>query len=154
MTNPEEMDQSALADPEKTDESEIADSEGEELLLPQEVDTHPEPSRKLNLTVAGILAVGLLLAAGLLIAGAVLALTGHGPYSEVGLSIRDISRAIRALEPSGFFYLGLIVLLATPVSRVVVLATVFAWRKSWTFCALGLLVLVVLVLSVLLGLEV
>jgi uncharacterized membrane protein len=108
---------------------------------------------ELNRTIARVLAVGLFSAVALLLAGAILALAGRGPSPAHEVSIVDVPRAIAALEPSGFLHLGLLVLLATPVARVVALGVGFGRRGSWVFCGLSVFVLAVLALSAYLGLR-
>jgi uncharacterized membrane protein len=107
----------------------------------------------LSLTVSRILAIGLAAAVVLLLTGVVLALVGRGPSLSSATTLTDIPRALAALEPGGFLELGLLVLLATPVARVVALAVGFARRRSWGFCGMSLFVLAILGLSVYLGLS-
>jgi uncharacterized membrane protein len=115
--------------------------------------TEKDPRRetRLNLTISRVLAVGLFTAVILLVVGAVLTLTGRGPSPPSETSIGDIPRAVAAFEPGGFFDLGLLVLLATPVARVVALGVGFARRRAWIFCGLSVFVLVILALSAYLG---
>jgi uncharacterized membrane protein len=60
---------------------------------------------------------------------------------------------VGALEPGGFFDLGLLLLLATPAARVVALFVGFARRRSWLFAGCSAVVLVALALSAFLGLR-
>lgn len=103
--------------------------------------------------VSRVLAVGLAASMVLLITGAIMALAGRGPSVAAETSITDIPRALGALEPGGFLNLGLLVLLATPVARVVALVVGFAHRRSWVFCGVSALVLALLALSAYLGLR-
>jgi uncharacterized membrane protein len=68
-------------------------------------------------------------------------------------SIADMPRALAAIEPGGFFELGLLVLVATPVARVVALGVGFARRREWLFVSFSAVVLTVLVLGAILGLR-
>lgn len=111
-----------------------------------------ERRKGINLTAAHVLTAGLLLAVALLVTGIGLHLAGFAPKSGSPVSVMDMPRALAALEPSGFYSLGLIVLLATPIARVVALTVGFARRRSWVFCALSALVFAVLVLTACLGL--
>ena len=100
-----------------------------------------------------LLLVGLLLAVLLMVAGAVLAAAGaNGPVARAS-SLADLPHALASLQPWGLIMLGLLVLLATPVARVMALLLLFAWHQSWRFCGICVLVLVVLALSVFLGLR-
>jgi uncharacterized membrane protein len=107
----------------------------------------------LNVTVSHVLAGGLVLSVVLLLIGAVLAISGRGPSVPSVTSITDMPRAIAALEPGGFLDLGLLVLLATPVARAIVLAAGFARRRSWLFFGMSTFVLALLALSAYLGLR-
>ncbi|MBN1630979.1 MAG: DUF1634 domain-containing protein [Thermoleophilia bacterium] len=100
-----------------------------------------------------LLLVGLLIAVLLMVAGAVLAATGaNGPMVRE-TSLADLPHALASLQPLGFIILGLVVLLATPVARVVALLLMFARQRSWWFCGICSVVLAVLALSVFLGLR-
>lgn len=108
---------------------------------------------RLNLTVARVLVGGLGFAILLLLVGAFLILAGRDAPSGGAVSFGGMPRAIIALEPQGFFSLGLLVLLLTPVVRVLVLVVAFARRRAWLFCSLSIVVLAVLGLSAYLGLR-
>jgi len=109
-------------------------------------------SKGINLTAAHVLTAGLLLAVALLVTGIALQLAGFAPEHSRVVSVMDMPRALAAVEPSGFYSLGLIVLLATPIARVVALAVGFGRRRAWLFCALSALVFAVLTLTACLGL--
>jgi uncharacterized membrane protein len=103
--------------------------------------------------VSHVLATGLVLSVALLLTGAIMVLAGRGPVVAGATSLRDLPRALAALEPGGFLNLGLVVLLATPVARVVALVVSYARRKAWLFCGISLFVLALLALSAYLGLR-
>ncbi len=109
--------------------------------------------KSLNLIISRVLLGGLALSVVLLLTGVVMVVAGRGPSPAGSTSVADIPRAIAALEPGGFLDLGLVVLLATPVARVIALAVGFARRKAWGFCAMSALVLAMLALSAYLGLR-
>jgi uncharacterized membrane protein len=113
----------------------------------------PRGEAGLNLAISRVLAGGLILAVLLLLAGVFLILAGRDAPLGGPASIGDMPRAIAALDPVGFFYLGLLVLLLTPVCRVMALAVAFARRRTWLFCSLSVFVLAVLGLSAYLGLR-
>lgn len=120
------------------------------------VEEHPQQGvdmiHRLDRMVSRVLAVGLVLAVALMVTGAVLALVGQGPSPPSELSVSDLPRALAAVEPEGFLTLGLLVLLATPIARVLALVVGFARAKSRIFCYMSAIVLVVLALSAYLGL--
>jgi len=96
---------------------------------------------KLNRMIARILAAGLCLAIVLLLVGVILDLAGRAPSAGESASLEDMTQALAAFEPAGFYYLGLLVLLATPVAGVAALAVGFARGRWWVFCSVSLFVL-------------
>jgi uncharacterized membrane protein len=107
----------------------------------------------LNVAVSRVLASGLVAAVALLLAGIVLALARPTVPIARETSLADLPAALAAFEPGGFFELGLLVLIATPVARVLALQVGFAQRKAWLFCGFGVFVLGILALSTVLGLR-
>lgn len=108
---------------------------------------------RLEQLLSGLLLTGLSLAMILMLVGAGLAVAGVGDGIGHASSISDVPRALAGLEPAGFVGLGLLVLLATPVARVVALVIGFAIRGSRLFSIISLVVLLVLALSVVIGLR-
>jgi uncharacterized membrane protein len=108
---------------------------------------------RLNTLISRVLIVGLLTAIGLLVVGVILTIARPGVPVPRTSSIQDIPAQLAALEPAGFYQLGLLVLLATPFARVVALGVAYARRRQWLFTALSLVVIVMLVLSLILGLS-
>ena len=117
--------------------------------------TEPQNGRpeRMGLAVSRVLATGLVLSVALLLTGAIMVLAGRGPSPSAKTSLADLPRALAALEPGGFLNLGLVVLLATPVARVVALVVSFARRRAWLFCGISFFVLALLALSAYLGLR-
>ncbi len=106
-----------------------------------------------NSVIARFLTVGLIVAVVLLLVGVILTLVRPGLTPLHVTSVADIPRAVGALEPGGFFDLGLLLLLATPAVRVAALVIGFARRSAWLFSACGVVVLAALAVSVVLGLR-
>lgn len=107
---------------------------------------------RLDRMVSRVLAVGLAVAVVLMLTGAVVALVREGPSLPSEVSVTEMPRSLAALEPEGFLTLGLLVLLATPIARVLTLVVGFARSKSRVFCYMSLAVLGILALSAYLGL--
>jgi uncharacterized membrane protein len=107
----------------------------------------------LDRTIGRLLTIGTNVAVLLLAIGCVLLFVyrlnplAGGPPLEPGLIVDDITH----LQPAGFMWLGLLVLLATPVMRVVVSLGGFIRRGERTMSIVAALILVVLALSVVLG---
>jgi len=114
---------------------------------------HRSPAADLDRTVGRILTIGTNAAVLLLAIGCVLLFAyrldplAGGPPLEPGLIVDDIVH----LQPAGFIWLGLLVLLATPVMRVVVSLRGFVIRRERTMSIVAALILVVIALSIVLG---
>jgi uncharacterized membrane protein len=63
----------------------------------------------------------------------------------------DVWTRVLAIRPSGFLALGLLVLIATPIVRVVGSIIIFAYERDWRFALITLVVLAIVMLSLLLG---
>jgi len=111
-----------------------------------------EPMTELNRRISRLLSIGLTLSVALLLAGVVLSVTRPGAPAIQATSLADIPAALAALEPGGFFDLGLLILVLNPVARVVALAVGFARRGLWLFSVFSIVVLAVLGLSAYAGL--
>jgi uncharacterized membrane protein len=109
--------------------------------------------RRLARPLSRLLLAGLLLAVLLLLVGVVLAVAGTDAPVARESSISDLPRALADAEPEAFFNLGLLVLLATPVIRVISLVVAFLRGRAWVFAGVSAVVLVMLALSVFLGLR-
>ena len=92
----------------------------------------------------GLLAVGVLL---LLLAG-ISPLAGGPPFDPAQL-IPDLM----ALEPAGFLWLGILVVIATPLSRVVGAAVGFIGRGERLMAVISLAILGVIAISILAALA-
>lgn len=96
----------------------------------------------LEMLLANILGIGVKLSMSLCVIGIVMHLAAiarsGGPTSEVTIGRHVISA-------------GIVLLIATPVLRVIASAAAFARRREWVFAALSVAVLAVLLLSYLLG---
>lgn len=122
-------------------------------VAPRNAATCSDPDPRLAAALSRLLLVGLSLAMVLLLIGVILTVAGPGAPVSHESSFTGLPRALSALEPGGFFDLGLLVLLATPAARVVALLVAFARRRLWVFSGVSVVVLVVLALSAFLGLR-
>jgi uncharacterized membrane protein len=103
--------------------------------------------------LARVVLAGLAVAVLLLVAGTVIAGARQDESVPRESSLRDIPRALAALEPGGFFDLGLVVLVAVPVLGVLVLGAGYARRREWPLAALSVFVAAVVLVSAFLGLR-
>jgi uncharacterized membrane protein len=118
--------------------------------IPGVRDEHREESR-LNTAIARVLTAGLLTALALLAVGVILTIARpHVPIPR-STSIGSIPSQLAALDPGGFYELGLLVLIATPFARVVALLIAFARRRQWLFAGISFLVMTMLIVGAVLG---
>jgi uncharacterized membrane protein len=107
--------------------------------------------------IGSLLRVGVLLSAAVVLAGGIIYLVRHGS-DAVGhhffqgepaelRSFPGIVEEALTLSGRGVIQLGLLVLIATPVARVVLAAFAFARQRDFTYVAVTLAVLAVLLYS-------
>lgn len=113
--------------------------------------------RRLERIIGNLLRTGVLLAAGVVLLGGVASFVQHdhnrfdyhhfttAPRSETTVS--GIVRSAAAWQSEGVIQLGLLLLIATPVARVMLAAVGFALERDWFYVAVSLIVLVVLAAS-------
>jgi uncharacterized membrane protein len=103
--------------------------------------------------VARLLVVGTWLAMGLVLAGVILMLADgidpldHGAVPPFQLTA--IPSQILALEPVGFLWAGIVLIIALPIGRVVVSGLGFLAARDLRMAGISLAVLVVVLVSVL-----
>jgi uncharacterized membrane protein len=111
--------------------------------------------------LGNLLRVGVVLAAAVVLVGAVVFLFRHGReprdfhiFHGEPAELRSppgIVRDALTLRGRAIIQLGLLLLVATPVARVVFSALAFARQRDWTYVLLTLVVLAVLLYSLFLG---
>jgi len=111
--------------------------------------------------LGNLLRAGVSMAAAVVLIGGVVYLLRHGsePFAyEVFRgeptdlrSIAGIIRSARTLSGRGIIQLGMLMLVATPVARVMFSVGAFAAEKDWKYVVITLIVLVVLLYSMLTG---
>jgi len=111
--------------------------------------------------IGNLLRGGVLLAATVVLLGGSLYLARHGVESPLYGSFRGEPEELRripgiladalALRGRGIIQLGLLLLIATPVTRVVCAMVAFALQRDWLYVSVTVIVLSVLVYSLLGG---
>ena len=74
----------------------------------------------------------------------------HGEPSELR-SISGVLREALGFHGRGFIQLGLLVLIATPIARVILSVFVFVYERDWPYVFITLVVLGILLYSLLAG---
>ena len=110
----------------------------------------PGNERREERVVAWLLRAGLIVSSVMLAVGLGLALA-HARLQQHPVSFRTVGHYLASGHPSGLMALGLFVLVALPVARVLVLVAQFARERDWRFAAVGLVVFGMLVLAVIIG---
>lgn len=111
----------------------------------------PGERRDLDQVVHAVLVIGLTISGALMISGLILGLVLHRELPEAMPAITEIPGRILSLRPSGFLALGLLVLIATPILRVIGSIAAFVYEHDWRYTAITSVVLLVLLLSLLIG---
>jgi uncharacterized membrane protein len=114
---------------------------------------------KLEQLIGNLLRAGVFLAAIVVLAGGVLYLVQHGKnhpdyhsFRAEKAELRSASGVIRdaaALDSQGIIEFGLLLLVLTPIARVVFSAVGFAMERDWMYVVITLIVLGVLIYSLL-----
>lgn len=136
----------------KEDEEEAAASAHVSTVLgPLPAVATPQQTRDLNDAVHQILIIGLSISTVLLVAGLIIELLRQGALPEATLHpVEAIQRTLQ-FRASGFLSLGLLVLMITPIVRVIGSIIVFIWERDRRYTLITLTVLVVMLASVLFG---
>jgi len=113
--------------------------------------------QRIELLVSNLLRMGVLLAAVVVLAGGMAYLIGHGGdvrnyhafrvESHTLRSVPLIVRSALSLQSEAIIQLGLLLLIATPVARVALAAMAFALARDALYTAVGILVLLILLAS-------
>ena len=110
-------------------------------------------ARGLEGRIARLLRVGTYAAVALVAVGVVLMLAhGRSPLDAApGLDIGRLAGDLLALRPEGFLWLGLLVVMATPASRVALALVGYARDGEREMLAVATLILLVILVGVVLG---
>lgn len=113
--------------------------------------------RDLEATLANVLRFGVLLAASVVLTGGILYLLRHGGESPNYHTFRGEPAELRTIpgilenamdiHGKGLIQLGLLLLIATPVTRVALAGLAFARSRDWLYALISLVVLSVLLFS-------
>ncbi len=106
----------------------------------------------LEALIARLLVAGLWLAMGLVLVGVVLMLTtGTDPFAHGAIPPFDLAQIpseMLALQPAGFLWAGIVLVIALPIGRVVVAGVGFLAAHDRRMALISLLVLLVVLASI------
>jgi len=113
--------------------------------------------KRVDEIIGTLLRTGVILAAAVVFTGGIFYLARYGsspPHYAVfqgepgELShVFAILRDAVALHPRGIIQLGILLLIATPVARVIFTVFAFVWERDWTYVVITLIVLALLLYS-------
>lgn len=121
------------------------------IALPVEEEERAKEQRNLDQAIHKMLVVGLALSVALILVGLLLDLTLHREIPTSIPRLAEIFTRVIALRPSGFLSLGLLVLIITPVVRVLGSFLAFIYERDWRYVVITLMVLIIVTLSIVLG---
>jgi uncharacterized membrane protein len=158
----EAQDNSAPALPEEDAETPENDSESVQILhgvagllaapeIGPESDEEIEARLDLNHVVHRMLIVGLVLSTITLFAGLALSAVSHRPLPLSVSGFRQLFSGLKTGSPSSILSLGILLLIATPVLRVLGSLVEFLGKRDWRYATITFVVLVILAISVLAG---
>lgn len=100
--------------------------------------------------ISRVLLAGVVLSMATLVLGSVLYVTGPINEGRPG-SIVEILRGVVKLDPTSTINLGLLILLMTPVARIIAALIAFAIERDLKYVLISIFVLIVLLLSAVMG---
>ena len=107
--------------------------------------------RDLNQVIHSMLTVGLVTTTVVLLLGFALSIIYRQPLAEKASGFSEILPGLRRGDPESFLDLGLLLLIATPILRVIGSLIEFISKRNWRYTYITSLVLLVLALSMMLG---
>ncbi len=105
----------------------------------------------INRLIYHVLRAGVVLSVSFIVFAFVLAAATGGSIPDVAIPPRDLGRAVLRLTPEGFLTLGILLMILTPVARVVLSLVSYAREREALYVAITGIVLVNLFLGLLLG---
>lgn len=112
---------------------------------------HVVDEARVDRLINRVLIAGVLLSALLLVASIVVALARHQPLPATALAFRDVLPEVRHLGAAGLASLGLLVLVATPIARVIGALVAWLVQRDLRFALVAAVVLAIMALSLFLG---
>jgi uncharacterized membrane protein len=111
----------------------------------------PAAGPNLDAVVHGLLIVGLAISSLLMLTGLALDVVLRRQIPTAIPNIAEVFARLVAGRPSGFLSLGLLVLIATPIVRVIGSMLTFVYERDWRYAVISTLVLLIVGASLLLG---
>ncbi len=119
-------------------------------ITPEEAQAFKQ-SRQLNHVIHRMLTVGLVISTSVMMTGLVLDAILHRDVPSAVPGYKEVMLRVMSLRPSGFLALGLLVLIATPILRVLGSFCEFVYERDWRYAGITFLVILVLSTSLFFG---
>ncbi len=107
----------------------------------------------LNAIVHNLLLIGLGISIFMMVLGIILQVNSGDSLPTTLIPPPLIIMDLLSFQPAGFFTLGLLFLIATPILRVVSSMIIFANDHDWRYTLVTMVVLLIIILSLFLGKE-
>lgn len=111
----------------------------------------PAADLRLEHLISRVLRTGVLTCLVLVVVGFILLAIHPAGAMHMVLPLREIFPAMLHGQGTAFIDLGILVLLATPLARVIITGIGFAWQREWPFALISLVVLLILMASIIIG---
>ena len=134
-----------------SDPGESAVNQAAGLPTPVEDRRAAREQRNINEMVHRMLIIGLVISTTLMLIGLGLDLIQNQEAPTAVLNTAEALREAAALHPSGFLTLGILVLIATPILRVIGSIIAFVYERDWRYVLVTSIVLMVVMISVVSG---
>ena len=121
------------------------------IAIPLEEEERAKEQSNLDQIIHKLLVIGLAISVSFMLFGLLLDLTLHRFIPTTIPNLGEVFMRAISLRPSGFLSLGLLVLIATPVVRVIGSFIAFIYERDWRYAGITFLVLLVVVLSIVIG---
>ncbi len=105
----------------------------------------------LNRAIHRMLILGLVVSTAAMLAGLALSAMNHSPLPTRIIPFAQIFSGLKTGAPASFLSLGMLLLIATPVLRVIGSIAEFIIQRDWRYACVTLMVLLILIISVVVG---
>ncbi len=122
---------------------------------------HAPAQEHVEQMVGNLLRIGVLIAAAVTIVGGIAFMIHHGSLvpdhsvfrgqPEMLSTLTGVVAGALALEPAAIVQLGIVLLIATPVARVLLTLIAFAIQRDWMYVLISAVVLALLTYSLVVG---
>lgn len=117
------------------------------------VDRKAKEKRDLDRIIHSLLVWGVVISSAVMLVGLLIAVITAQPVPEHVPPFGQIIPEVLALQPGGILALGLLILIATPIMRVVSSIFAFIYERDWRYALVTFIVFLIVLVSIFLGGE-